>query len=142
MDYQTLNLLFKSGQDFGHKKIRNHGLSETECLICSYVYHNPGCFQDNVVQSLRMDKTTAARALMTLEEKQLVKRETNPLDRRKKILTVTETGEERLSAIIHVHDEWLTRVMSALSPEEQAQFEALCVRLLNAAENARSAEGA
>ena len=134
MEFGMLDLLFKYGREFGHRRIRSSGLSDTECLLCSFVSAHPGCSQDDAVQGLHMDKTTAAKALHTLEEKGCVIREQSPDDRRKKMLTVTEAGTEKLSTILHLHDQWMSRVLSILSPEEQAQFEDYCVRLLRAAE--------
>ena len=135
MKFDTLDLLFKYGREFGHRRIRSSGLSDTECLLCSYVSAHPGCSQDDAVQGLHMDKTTAAKALHTLEEKGYVIREQSADDRRKKRLTVTETGTEKLSAILHLHDQWMSRVLAVLNNEEQAQFEEYCIRLLRAAES-------
>lgn len=134
MDFQTLNLLFRFGKEFGHKRIRNRGLSDTECMLCSYVSSHPGCSQDDAVQGLRMDKTTAARALGALEEKGFLRRTQDGRDRRKKVLRITPAGEESISGILHLHDRWFHRVLSVLSEEEQRQFEQYCLRLLRAAE--------
>ena len=138
MKFDTLDLLFKYGREFGHRRIRSSGLSDTECLLCSYVSAHPGCSQDDAVQGLHMDKTTAAKALRTLEEKGCMIREQSSDDRRKKMLTVTEAGTDKLSAILHLHDQWMSRVLAALSPEEQEQFEEYCIRLLRAAESLHS----
>lgn len=134
MDFQVLNLLLKCGMDFGHKRIRNRGLSDTECLICSYVYSHPGCSQDDAVQGLRMDKTTLAKALRTLEDKGCVERTQDAQDRRKNVLKVTQSGAERISEIAHLHDRWLSGILETLNPEERSQFESYCARLLEAAE--------
>ncbi len=135
MDFQMLNMLFRCAKEYNHKKIKSCGLSDTESLICSYVYQHEACSQDDVVQSLRIDKTTAAKAMLTLEEKGYITRETDPKDRRKKALRITEHGIEGCSEIINLHDRWLKEVMSTLSDSEQEQFEHYCVRLLTKAEN-------
>ena len=134
MEFQTLNLLLKCGMDFGHRRIRTHGLSDTESLICSYVCSHAGCSQEDVAQALRMDKTTTAKALRSLEDKGLVTREQDAADRRRKLLQLTPIGTERLSKVIHLHDSWLHSVLACLSEEEQAQFESYCTRLMQAAE--------
>ena len=134
MNYQTLHLLLKCGREFGHKRLRTHGLSDTECLICSFVSFHPGCQQEDVAQALRFDKTTVAKALHTAEGKGLVQRERHPTDRRRNVLRITEYGTERISAVADLHDQWLSRILSVLSPEEQERFEGYCVRLLHAAE--------
>lgn len=134
MDFQMLNLFFKCGKEYSHKRIKNSGLSETECLICSYAYSHDGCVQDDVVQTLHMDKTTVAKALHSLEEKGYISRVQATEDRRKKLLFLTPSGRECVSSLLHLHDNWFSSVLTCLSDEEQKQFEGYCVRLLRAAE--------
>ena len=134
MEFQTLNLLLKCGMDFSHRRIRTHGLNDTECLICSYVYSHEGCSQDNTAKALRMDKTTAAKALRSLEDKGFVTRSQDAEDHRRKLLKLTPSGAERLSEVVHLHDSWMHRVLTCLSEEEQSQFENYCTRLMQAAE--------
>lgn len=134
MDFRTLDLLFKCGKEFRHSQIRGCGLSETELMICSYIYSHADCSQDDVVRGLRIDKTTAAKAMLTLEEKDLISRLQDESDRRRKILRLTSEGTERIASILDLHDRWLGSVLACLSPEERAQFEGYCYRLLCAAE--------
>lgn len=134
MDFRTLDLLFKCGKEFRHKRIRDCGLSETELMICSYIYSHADCSQDDVVRGLRIDKTTAAKAMQTLEGKDLVLRTKNQSDRRRKDLRLTPAGTARIASILNLHDRWLCGVLTCLSPEERTQFESYCYRLLCAAE--------
>ena len=71
MDYQTLNLLFRCGKAFSHEKIRMQELSDTECMICSYINSHENCSQDDVSVALKADKTTVGKALASLEKKEL-----------------------------------------------------------------------
>lgn len=137
MEFQTLNLLLKCGKEFGHRRIRERGVSETECLLCSWIYAHPDCVQEDAARALHMDKTTAAKALAALERKGFVLRKKNPSDLRKNLLTLSEQGNARISEILHLHDQWLEKILSTLAPEEQQQFEAYCDRLLLAAEELR-----
>lgn len=134
MDFRTLDLLLKCGKEFRHNKIRKSGLTETECLICSYVYSHANCTQDDVAHALRIDKTTIAKAMRMLEEKGELLRARDPLDRRRKNLRLTDEGAEKVSAILNLHDQWLNDVLSCLPPDEREQFEKSCRRLLCAAE--------
>ena len=142
MDYQTLHLLFRCSKEFSHAKLRSQALSDTECMICSYVRSHEGCSQDSVAAALKADKTTVGKALASLERKQYVSRRQDTADRRIKRLTLTESGRERIAALADLHNGWLTQVMSAaLSAEEQAQFENYCERLLTAAERLTKENG-
>ena len=134
MNFQTFSLLFRCSKEFGHKRIHASGLSDTECMICGYLYTNEGCSQNDVVINMKMDKATVAKALNSLENKGLVTRSVDQEDRRKNILHITEAGKEKTASIIMIHDQWLNSIMEVLSEVEQKQFEGYCLRLISAAE--------
>ena len=134
MDYQTLNLLFRCNKEFSHKRIRKQELSDTECMICSYIYSHENCSQDDVSVALKTDKTTVGKALASLEKKNCVVRVQDKADKRIKRLSFTDTGREKMAELVNLHNNWLEKILTCLSPEEQAQFENYCERLLAAAE--------
>ena len=141
MDYQTLNLLFRCSREFSHEKIRRQQLSDTECMICSYIYSHEGCSQDDAAAALKADKTTVGKALASLETKGCVTRSRDAADRRVKRLALTEAGREKVTELIDIHNGWLTEILTCLSDEERAQFENCCERLLAAAEKLTQSHG-
>ncbi len=134
MDYQTINLLFRCSKEFSHKKIRMRQLSDTECMICSYIYSHESCSQDDVSVALKTDKSTVGKALTSLEKKACVARTTDSADKRIKRLTLTDTGRRKIAELADVHNNWLREILTCLSEDERHQFENCCVRLLAAAE--------
>ena len=134
MDYQILNLLFRCNKEFSHEKIRLQELSDTECMICSYIYSHENCSQDDVSVALKTDKTTVGKALASLENKVCVMRIQDEGDRRIKRLSLTDAGRDKIADLIDIHNNWLREIMTCLSEEEQKQFENTCKRLLTAAE--------
>ena len=95
MDYQILNLLFRCNKEFSHERIRRHELSDTECMICSYIYSHKNCSQDDVSAALKTDKTTVGKALASLENKGCVARTQDAADKRIKRLSLTDAGWEK-----------------------------------------------
>ncbi len=134
MDYQILNLLFRCNKEFSHEKIRRQNFSDTECMICSYIYSNENCSQDDVSVALKADKTTVGKALMSLENKGCVVRTQDEADKRIKRLSLTYVGREKVAELVDIHNNWLQDIMTCLSKEEQKHFENYCERLLVAAE--------
>lgn len=134
MDYQVLNLLFRCNKEFSHERIRLQELSDTECMICSFICSHENCSQDDVAVALKTDKTTVGKALASLESKGCVARTQDPSDKRVKRLSLTGTGREKIAKLLNVHNNWLAEIMTCLSDEEQKQFENYCERLLAAAE--------
>lgn len=134
MDYQTLNLLFRCSKKFNHEKIRMQELSDTECMICSYIYSHENCSQDDVSVALKADKTTVGKALASLEKKNCIVRTQDAADKRIKRLSFTGAGREKVGKLADLHNNWLAEIMTCLSENEQKQFENYCDRLLAAAE--------
>lgn len=129
-----MNLLFQCSKEFSHNEKRNRNLSDTEYMICSFLQNHPDCSQEDVASAMKIDKTTVAKALLTLEDKQCIQRLQDRSDRRIKRLRITETGLSRVSSLMNTHNEWLSEIMSCLTTDEQKQFEGYCERLLIAAE--------
>ena len=141
MDYQTLNLLFRCNKEFSHEKIRKQELSDTECMICSYIFSHESCSQDDVSVALKTDKTTVGKALASLESKKCVTRTQDEADKRIKRLSLTAVGRKKVAELVDIHNNWLQEIMTCLSAEEQKQFENYCERLLSAAEKLSSNGG-
>ena len=134
MDYQTLNLLFRCSRELSHRKTRMQELSDTECMICSYIHSHENCSQDDVSVALRTDKTTVGKALASLENKKCVMRVQDACDKRVKRLSLTDTGQKKVTELMDIHNDWLREIMSCLSKDERKQFDNYCVRLLEKAE--------
>ena len=134
MDYETLNLLFRCGKEFSHKTIKSRDLGDTEGMVCSYIFSNGGCSQDEAAASLKADKTTVAKAVSALEKKGLLRRERDQNDKRRNKLYITPAGKTKIAGLAEMHNKWLSSVMAVLSKEEQRQFEDFCRRILCEAE--------
>jgi len=133
MDFNTLNLLGKYAKEYSHAKVRCAGVSDTEHLICTFLYYHSNVSQDTIAKSLKLDKTTVAKALVLLEEKGYISRRQNTENRRKNILSITEKGKEAIFDVVTVYDDWLAAIMSCLSDDEKLKFNEYCSRLLAAA---------
>lgn len=135
MDYQTLNTLFRYSKEFSHERIKTRDLSDTECMICSYIYSHDKCSQDDVACALKADKTTIGKAIASLEKKNYVRREKDPLDKRINRLSLCDDGRDQITDLLNMHNEWLADIMTCLTGKEQEQFQSYCERLIAAAEN-------
>lgn len=133
MDFNTISLLLNYAKGYGHAKIREVGVSDTEHRICTFLYFHSDAYQDMIADSLMLDKTTVAKAILSLEERGLIKRIQNPDNRRKNILNITDAGKETITDVLGVYDEWLENIESCLSVEEREQFHDYCTRLLKKA---------
>ncbi len=133
MDFNTINLLLKYAKRYSHTKIREVGVSDTEHKICTFLYFHSDAYQDMIANFLMLDKTTVAKAILSLEKRGLIERIQNPDNRRKNILNITSAGKETIADVVDVYDEWFQNIESCLSDDEKKQFHNYCIRLLEKA---------
>ncbi|HZW49086.1 MAG TPA: MarR family transcriptional regulator [Bacillota bacterium] len=103
MNYQTINQISKYAKEYGHSKIRDAGVSDTEHKICTFLYFHNDVSQDMVAKALMLDKTTLAKALISLEERGLILRIQNPANRRENILNITKDGKATIADIVNIY---------------------------------------
>ena len=59
-----------------------------------FIYDNPNCSQEDLVGMFGQSKGNIAKVLKKLEDNDYIKREINPENRRKYMLTTTQKGDE------------------------------------------------
>lgn len=133
MQFHHLYALMRYAQSYSHQQIKNVGISDTEHLICAFIFGHPDSSQDQIAHALQIDKATIAKALASLEKKGYIQRISNPENRRKNIINITPSGRETISDLVGIYDSWLSELSEALTPNEWNQFEEYCQRLLEAA---------
>ena len=106
----------------------------TECTKPQYavllaVEARPGLDQASAAQFAGSDKATVAALLDRLEGRRLVRREVDPLDRRRRKLYLTEQGEGLLASVGPVIMDLNQELLSRLSQSEQAALVTLLRKL-------------
>lgn len=67
----------------------------------------------------RVQPPTMTKIVARLEERGLIRRTPHPTDGRQVILSVTDEGRAVLALYERARDEWLTRTLAGLTPEER-----------------------
>lgn len=67
----------------------------------------------------RVQPPTMTKIVAKLEERGMVQRTPHPTDGRQVILSATEEGRAVLALHARARDEWLTRMLNGLTPEER-----------------------
>ena len=78
-------------------------LSSATIPFLTYLYEHNGVHQDEMARNLQFDKSSATRAIKTLEQRGYVSREIDKTNRRKNVVSVTRLGfsiKEELYAIL------------------------------------------
>lgn len=86
----------------------------------------------DLAEALRVDPSTATRAVQRLERDQLATRLSSKTDRRVVMVAVTDAGRERHGAAQARRVETLTAIMNAYEPDEWEVLAALLERFVHA----------
>ncbi len=84
-----------SGLDFSH-----------DLRYIIFIYDNPECSQEDLVNMFCQSKGNIAKILKKFEDQGYIKREINPENRRKYMLTTTEKGDSLVPKIRQISKEW------------------------------------
>ena len=88
----------------------------------SRIKENPGIIQHRLSELLCVDKSTANRAINKLEEKGLITKRDDLVNKKEKHLFITQKGEEIYPVIIR-ENEYSTKVAAEnISPEKMEVF--------------------
>ncbi|PKL14604.1 MAG: hypothetical protein CVV52_01075 [Spirochaetae bacterium HGW-Spirochaetae-8] len=116
-------------QAYTHRSLMGIDLVCSEHAVIMYLAQQDNVNQDAISGNLSLDKGTIARTLAKLEEKNLVVREVNDLNRREKLVSLTPYGRAEVDIVMKVSDNWKTAVMQGLNSTEQDLFFNLLERI-------------
>lgn len=103
--------------------------TKPQYAVLRAVEADPGLDQASAAQFSGSDKATVAALLERLEDRRLVRREVDPLDRRRRKLYLTEQGENLLALVGPVVIDLNQELLSRLSQSEQADLVILLRKL-------------
>jgi DNA-binding MarR family transcriptional regulator len=105
------------------------GLSIPQWRVIAVLARSPGLSAADVVERTAMDKVAVSRAVAGLARSGRVRRSVEVRDRRRSVLSLTARGLSVYRRIVPLALAYERRLLAELSPDEQAQFEALLLRL-------------
>lgn len=104
-------------------------LSITEWRIMAVLGEYPGISADEVSLKTQIEKSILSRAIAKLLGRHLVARELSPRDRRRSMLSLTDTGQAVYDEIVPVAYQMEQELLECFSTEERQAFSELVDRL-------------
>jgi len=108
---------------------RRFGLTIPQWRVVAVLARSPGLSAAGVAERTAMDKVAVSRAVTGLARSGRVRRVLAAKDRRRSVLTLTARGRAVYQQIVPLALAYERRLLSELSPAEQAQFDRLLARL-------------
>ncbi|MBO0413255.1 MarR family transcriptional regulator [Enterococcus hulanensis] len=103
-------------------EFKEYQLSKGQYLYLTRIFENPGIIPDKLAEMIKVDRTTAARAIKKLEEKGFIEKKPDSKNKKIRRLFVTAEGAE-LAPIIQLENEYSNQIaLQNLSAQEVEVF--------------------
>jgi DNA-binding MarR family transcriptional regulator len=108
----------------------HHDISVTEWRVMAVLGRFPGSPASEVAERTAMDKVAISRAVKSLEAKGLLQRKTDPGDRRRQSLYITEkSGQAVLEEVVPLARQYESQLTGVLSEAELRRLDTLMNKL-------------
>ena len=133
----SIALLYRYSQSYFNEEFKKFGLGNGQYVFLLHLLDHEGINQETLAHMVKIDKTTAARAVAKLVEAGYVRRRISDSDRRAYVLTTTEKTQNIKKELKKTLDGWQKLMVQGFSPEERRQFDGF---LEHAVKNAAAQE--
>lgn len=97
-----------------------------------YIYDNPDCSQEDLVNMFSQSKGNIAKVLKKMEDEGFIKRDVNPENRRKYMLNTTEKGNELVPKYRELSKKWEEEVgITDKDAELKKRLKEIAIRGMN-----------
>jgi DNA-binding MarR family transcriptional regulator len=104
-------------------------LTKPQYAALRAVGEQPGIEQSAVAAVAGIDKATLAVLLLRLEERGLITRAVDPADRRRRLVHLTEAGDQEIRTVVPIAAEVDAHLLDRLTPHEREQLHQLLAKL-------------
>jgi DNA-binding MarR family transcriptional regulator len=128
LDSTTSLMLTQLGQASLHsvrQALAAHGLKPRQLRVLDLLADRGGLGQRELGEVMAIDHSVLVQMLNPLEADGLVKRERNPQDRRRHVVTITMAGQRRLAAAQQTFHDVEAAFLAPLTDDQRAQLHSL-----------------
>ncbi len=126
MENQTIiknfGILYRTFLNYVSKSISSKDLSFSDSIFLVNIGENEGISQEELANSLAIDKAAIARSVKNMEQKGYIRTKKSVSDKRAKELYLSETGSALFQYMMDLHEEWLNQVLGNLDADEIRNF--------------------
>lgn len=110
-------------------EFKEFALTRGQYLYLVRIYENPGIIQEKLAEMIKVDRTTAARAIGKLEKNGLIEKQPQSDNKKNKSLFVTNKGAN-LAPVIQAENQYSNKVaLKGFSEPEMQQLAAYLSRV-------------
>ncbi|MDK1287823.1 MarR family winged helix-turn-helix transcriptional regulator [Pseudoalteromonas umbrosa] len=135
LPYQLVALSTKVSDDFAQVYSQEAGLTQAQWRVLSHVINIQFATAKQICELANMDKSTVSRAIKQLEQKQLLRLNQHPDDKRATVIECTDMGFDLYKQLTPKALEWEQNLLANFSESEKRTFKILIEKLSKSVEN-------
>ena len=117
--------LYRKGSVFINKEVSEYGIGSGQFMFLLELYINDGKNQEEIAETLKIDKGTTARALKKLEEQGFVTRIKYENDKRSNKIYLNDKAKDVREGVLDVLNDWNKEITKSLTEEEEEMLKSL-----------------
>ena len=117
--------LYCNGSVFINKEVSEYGIGSGQFMFLLELYINDGKNQEEIAETLKIDKGTTARALKKLEEQGFVTRIKDENDKRSNKIYLNDKAKDVRDGVLDVLNDWNKEITKSLTEEEEEMLKSL-----------------
>ncbi len=117
-----MSIITRNHYIFMNHELKHLELTDGQVPCLMVVSKKEGITQDELAKMFHIDKGTIARAIRKLEEKGMVNKVQDPLNRRRYLLSLTPKGEQVIPIILQAEKKWENILFKGFSNEERSSM--------------------
>ncbi|MFC7365038.1 MULTISPECIES: MarR family winged helix-turn-helix transcriptional regulator [Bhargavaea] len=115
---REIGMIARSLDSISNIEFKEANLSKGQYLYMARICENPGIIQEKLAEMIKVDRTTAARAIMKLEERGFIEKRDDETNRRIKKLFPTDKGLSVYPFIVREHEHSNSIALEGFSEDE------------------------
>lgn len=123
------SIIHRTRMMYLNNELKSLNVTSSQFIYLIKLYRKEGQTQEDLANHLFVDKGTVARAVKKLEDNGFICRRTDPKNRRRYLLYLTEDGKSLMPDIINITKNWEDSMNEDLSKIEKERINELLKKL-------------
>ncbi len=115
---KDFGILYRTFSNYISKSIVSKDLSFSDSVFLVNIGENEGVSQEEIANSLAIDKAAIARSVKRMEQKGYIRTNKSDRDKRAKELYLSGSGKELFQYMMDLNGGWLKQVLGDLDADE------------------------
>jgi len=117
-----LGMTYRKASQILTQRFKPYDMTPEQYTLLVRLVEEDGINQKELAQRTARDQPTLTRILDVLERKGLVRKETDPSDRRAFLLYITDEGRKKAEELIPIEKAYDKELFAGMTPEQITQF--------------------